>query len=244
MKKGWFLLAAVLLLIGCGKKPADNAPRVGKVVVDTIADIPCYVYLPKGCKGNGVKYPVLYLQHGMWGNETDWTTQGRLLELTDSLLALGEIREMVVVMPDNCPSRPTYEEEKANATNGYWENHFAEFMAETESRYPVSTKPEERAIAGLSMGGYHTMKVATTLNGEFAYVGMFSPATFMNEAPTQPKVLWLGIGNEDFLYDMVMGYRRWLEQNHYEYVYYESAGGHTWDNWQDYFCRFAKLIFK
>lgn len=92
-------------------------------------------------------------------------------------------------MPDNCPHRDTYEEEKDNATTGEWENHFAEFMAEAEKKYSISSNPAERAIAGLSMGGYHTMRVSHVLAGQFAYVGMFSPATFVHQAPTEYKFL-------------------------------------------------------
>ena len=54
----------------------------------------------------------------------------------------------------------------------------------------------------------------------------------------------VGIGKDDFLYSFNEEYRRWLEANHLEYTYYESAGGHTWDNWQDYICRFLKKLYK
>ena len=60
----------------------------------------------------------------------------------------------------------------------------------------------------------------------------------------EKALYWIGIGNEDFLYAQVQEYRRWLEANHHEYTYYESAGGHTWPNWQDYICRFLPLLFK
>ncbi|MBR2166733.1 MAG: hypothetical protein IJ920_00100, partial [Paludibacteraceae bacterium] len=76
----------------------------------------------------------------------------------------------------------------------------------------------------------------------FAYVGMFSPATFVHRAPSEPAKLWLGIGKDDFLYTKVQSYRSWLEENHREYTYYESTGGHTWDNWQDYIVRFLTLV--
>lgn len=235
------ILLTVFALTACGQKAA--APELGTTVRDTINGVPCVVYLPVHYAERTDVFPVLYLQHGMWGNENDWTEQGRLLPIMDSLLHVGQVKEMVVVMPDNCPSRPTSEEEKANATSGEWEGQFATFMAEAESRYRIASEPELRAIAGLSMGGYHTMQVSYVLAGQFAYVGMFSAATFVHHAPEQYRLFWIGIGKDDFLFDSLQDYRRWLEANHIEYTYYESEGGHTWPNWQDYITRFLPKLF-
>ena len=231
------LLLAVIGFAACS--PKSYVPELGTTVRDTINGVPCVVYLPISDE----RYPVLYLQHGMWGNENDWTEQGRLLPIMDSLLQAGQVKEMVVIMPDNCPSRPTYEEEKANATNGEWEAQFATFMTEAERKYPIATEPSRRAIAGLSMGGYHMMQVSHVLPGQFAYVGMFSAATFVHHAPEDYRLFWVGIGKEDFLYESLQDYRRWLEANHVEYTYYESEGGHTWPNWQDYIIRFLPKLF-
>lgn len=240
MKKILFFVGVILLFTACNQPTVKQA---GTVERDTINGVPCCVYLPYAYNIHHT-YPVLYLQHGMFGNEDDWTTQGNLVGIMDSLLKINQVKEMVVIMPDNCPHRDTYEEEKANATTGEWENHFAQFMAEAEQKYSISNDPAERAIAGLSMGGYHTMRVSHVLAGQFAYVGMFSPATFVHQAPADYKVFWLGIGNEDFLFEMVKEYRQWLESNHIEYTYYESAGGHTWPNWQDYITRFLPKLFQ
>lgn len=243
MRKTIYLLA-VLLLWGVVSE-TEAKVRVGTLMRDTLCGIPCRVYLPyqyaKRIKSKKTVFPVLYLQHGMFGNEDDWADKGRLIPIIDSLQQSDGLKEMVVIMPDNCPHFPTADEEKENAISGFWENHFAEFMAEAEQRYRISKAPAQRAIAGLSMGGYHTMRVAHELPGQFAYVGMFSPAPFIHQAPENTAApLWLGIGKEDFLYEMVQAYRRWLEKKHIEYTYYESTGGHTWPNWQDYLVRFLK----
>lgn len=220
---------------------------VGSVLKDTINGVPCVVYIPfkvENQKSKVERYPVLYLQHGMWGNEFDWTEKGNLVGIMDYLLRAGKVKEMVVIMPDNCPGKPTYEEELANATTGEWEQQFAAFMAEAERKYPISNQPSQRAIAGLSMGGYHTMRVSSVLDGQFRYVGMFSAATFVHNMPSEPALLWVAIGKDDFLYHSFSDYRRWLEDNHREYTYYESAGGHDWPNWQDYISRFLPLCFQ
>ena len=234
MRRLFLLFAGLVMMTGAQAKS-------GTVVTDTINGVPCRVYVPE----NGLtdeRYPVLYLQHGMWGTEHDWVEKGDLLRILDSLLAIDAIDERVIVMPDNCPSRPTYEEEMANATTGEWEANFATFMAEAEAKYPIDGNPDTRAIAGLSMGGYHTMRVAHVLDGAFAYVGMFSPATFVHNYAPSAKVYWIAIGTEDFLYESVTDYRKWLDENGLAYTYYESAGGHTWPNWRDYIVRFLQMI--
>ena len=238
------LCAGIMTLVGCTSQ-APNCKQVGSLSQDTILGVPCMVYVPHHYASRPHEvFPVLYLQHGMWGNEFDWAEKGNLLNIMDSLLKAGRVKEMVIIMPDNCPSRPTYEEEKDHATNGEWENHFADFMAEAERMYRISEKPSQRAIAGLSMGGYHTMRVSSVLDGQFAYVGMFSAATFVLEAPSEPAILWTAIGKDDFLYESFTEDRRWLEASHREYTYYESAGGHDWPNWQDYIGRFLPKCFK
>lgn len=239
MKKILLFLWVSILFTACHQQTVKQA---GTIEIDTIQGVPCCVYLPYAYNSK-ITYPVLYLQHGMFGNEEDWIKQGNLVAIMDSLLKINAVKEMVVIMPDNCPHKPDYEEEKNNATSGEWENNFALFMAEAEHKYSISTDPSERAIAGLSMGGYHTMRVSYVLDGQFAYVGMFSPATFIHQAPTTPKVFWIGIGKEDFLYDSLQEYRKWLDTNHIEYTYYESTGGHTWPNWQDYITRFLPKLF-
>lgn len=244
MRKILFTSLCILALVGCTQTMPDTN-QVGTVTRDTIIGVPCCVYLPHQYADRAEEiFPVLYLQHGMWGNESDWTEKGNLTGIMDSLLQRGAIKEMVIIMPDNCPGRPTYEEEKANATDGHWEGNFARFMAEAESRYHISNLPSQRAIAGLSMGGYHTMMVSSVLDGQFAYVGMFSAATFVHHMPSEPTLLWTAIGKDDFLYESFQNYRRWLEENHREYTYYESTGGHDWPNWQDYIARFLPKCFQ
>ena len=259
MKHSLYLAAAVLTAVwmsSCNAKRTEPL-CAGSVVRDTLNGTPCCVYMPNKVQSDK-PYPVLYLQHGMYGNEDDWTAKGRLVEIMDSLLQIGEVKQMVVIMPDNCPAKPTSEEERANAMNGEWVLQFPTFMAEAEARYPISHEPSQRAIAGLSMGGFHTLHVSHHLHGQFAYVGLFSAAirpvedypVYANredEVREQMKtttLYWIGIGREDFLYDDNADYRRWLEANHLEYTYYESAGGHTWDNWQDYLGRFLPKLFQ
>ena len=263
MKKLSIFLTALSLvgiaLVGCGKK-SPVTRQVGSVERDTILGVPCCVYLPYAYAERAAAqevFPVLYLHHGMFGNENDWPTQGNLIAIMDSLLQRDLVKEMVVIMPDNCPGKPTYEEERANGMSGNWEASFPDFMAETEGRYSVSDQPSQRAIAGLSMGGFHTMHVSHHLHGQFDYIGLFSAVIlppelvgpYMNwesetrEAIESASVYWIGMGREDFLFDQLQDFRRWLDKNHLAYSYYQSEGGHEWPNWQDYLGRFLPLCF-
>jgi len=283
------VLATLTALTAC-TRPADKMYS-GTIERDTLLGVPCCVYLPadytQRVENKHEVFPVLYLQHGMYGSEDDWTVQGHLVHWMDSLSACGEIREMVVIMPDNfLGSVPqdkrktiinaaditpdgepfdtsagsahwrklTREQERGYEMSGFWEARFRAFMEEAESRYNISTDPSRRAIAGLSMGGFHTMHISHYLHDEFGYIGLFSPVIFPPDsaevynhwqeevrmmADRQP-LYWMGMGRDDHLYNQLQDYRQWLEENHIEYTYYESAGGHTWDNWQDYLCRFIK----
>ena len=273
---------------------AHKTTNTGTIERDTLLGVPCCVYLPDSyaerMKRTHEVFPVLYLQHGMYGSEDDWSTQGNLLHWMDSLLQRGAVKEMVVVMPDNfLGSMPpaerealinapnitpngepfetkkgaahwrkfTREQERGYEMSGYWERHFAEFMEEAERKYSIGRTPAQRAIAGLSMGGFHTMHVSHYLHGQFGYIGLFSslvvsPNTSevydnweneVRELMHNEPVYWIGMGRDDFLYDQLQDYRQWLEENHFEYTYYESSGGHTWENWQDYICRFMKKLF-
>jgi hypothetical protein len=65
----------------------------------------------------------------------------------------------------------------------------------------------------------------------------------MRHMAATPPMYWIGMGRDDFLYAQMQDYRLWLDMNNFEYTYYESLGGHTWENWQNYLCRFLKKIF-
>jgi enterochelin esterase family protein len=287
-------LVTAIMLSSCTQQSTNTTPAVGTIVRDTLLGVPCCVYLPSNYAERVQKaqeiFPVLYLQHGMYGSEDDWTVQGNLLYWMDSLLQCGAVKEMVVVMPDNfLGSMPpaerqalidapnitpqgepfdtekgaahwrkfTREQERGYEMSGYWEKNFPLFMEAVEQRYSVSNLPAQRAIAGLSMGGFHTMHVSHYLHGQFGYIGLFSALVV---SPNHSEVYdnwqeevrlmmdshplyWIGMGKEDFLYDQLQDYRKWLEQNNIEYTYYESQGGHTWPNWQDYICRFMQKLF-
>lgn len=317
MKKHSLILLSLIALLSISQ-PVKASKNVGTIERDTLLGVPCCVYLPyQYTMRAGLEkevFPVLYLQHGMYGSEDDWAQQGDLIKWMNMLLLAGQVREMVVIMPDNflgslppeerenlmrapnvTPSGETFSTEKGSAhwrklteeqeqsyeMSGYWEEHFQAFMQEAESRYSISKDPSQRAIAGLSMGGFHTMHISHYLHGQFAFVGLFSAVIIprngaelledvedtqfhtagfdmqldyvspaynnwmadMRHMAATPPMYWIGMGRDDFLYAQMQDYRLWLDMNNFEYTYYESLGGHTWENWQNYLCRFLKKIF-
>ena len=105
MRQSIVAVLLVCLFASCGHVASDHFPIVGTLERDTLLGVPCFVYLPhdyaERVKESQEVFPVLYLQHGMYGSEDDWSKQGRLLHWMDSLLATQSVKEMVVVMPDN-----------------------------------------------------------------------------------------------------------------------------------------------
>lgn len=228
------------------------------------------VYTPAGYEESDEKYPVLYLLHGMGGDEEAWLTSGRAAQILDNMIARGEVKPMVVVMPNGHTSieaAPGYGSEGMKRPytplpdfyNGDMERSFGDVMRWVESNYRVRTDAAGTGVAGLSMGGFNASNISANYPGEFDYVGLFSPG--MRRTPSKSwvfdnlaskrktqsekgyKLFWIGIGSDDFLYDDVKRYRETLDSEGFVYEYHESAGGHTWSNWRDYLRIFLPKLF-
>jgi len=229
------------------------------------------IYTPPNYENNNEKYPVLYLLHGMGGDEEAWIALGRTSQIMDNLIAQGKAKPMIVVMTNGnvaqeaAPGesslglyKPTMQLE--NTMDGKFEATFPDVIKFVESNYRVKADKANRAIAGLSMGGYHSLHISRYYPNTFDYVGLFS-AAIMPSQTTSPvyadfditlqkqkdnglKLYWIAIGKTDFLYKNVTEYREKLDQIGFPYKYVESEGGHTWTNWRDYLSEFAPLLFK
>ena len=226
------------------------------------------VYTPAGYEAGYRNYPVLYLLHGMGGDEEAWVATGRVAEIMDNLIAEGRVVPMIVVMPNGCmrhDAAPGYSEEgfykpyMSGSMDGSFEEYFADIVAWTDAHYRTYPLKERRAIAGLSMGGFHAMQISKRYPDMFDYVGLFSAAIYrgeegvavyenLEEAIAEQfargvALYWIGIGEDDFLYDENVRFRAMLDSHDYEYEYVESAGGHTWRNWRCYLTTFAERLF-
>ena len=230
------------------------------------------VYTPPGYESSTQKYPVLYLLHGAGGDEEAWMALGRLSQIMDNLIAEGKAKPMIVVMPNGnvtqeaAPGegirgfyKPQFMEPKT--MSGSYIGTFMDIVNFVEKNYKVKANKENRAIAGLSMGGFHSLHISRYFPNTFDYVGLFSPAIMPN-ANVQSKVFdnfdstlkaqmdngyklyWIGIGKSDFLYKAVADYRAKLDKMGMKYRYVETNGGHIWKNWRIYISDFAPLLFK
>ncbi len=227
------------------------------------------IYTPAGYEEGKGRYPVLYLLHGMGGDEDAWSATGRVAEIMDNLIASGKAEAMIVVMTNGCTKHvaaPGYSHEgmwrpyMSGSMDGSFEAMFPSIVEWVDDHYHTKAKKTHRAIAGLSMGGFHSMQISKEYPAMFGYVGLFSAAIFRGKegietyANTEAKLerqfaegvelYWIGIGKEDFLYDENVRYRELLDSEGYPYTYRESEGGHIWRNWRIYLGEYAQLLFK
>ena len=120
-----------------------------------------------------------------------------------------------------------------------------------ENSYRVLTNKQNRAVAGLSMGGGHTISVTVNNPDMFDYIGVMSNGTgeenadqFDALAEANPRLYWVGCGEDDFLVARARSLAQILEDKGFTYTYYENTGGHTWTNWRIYLSELAPLLFK
>lgn len=232
------------------------------------------VYTPAGYENGKQKYPVLYLLHGMGGDEEAWIATGRAAEILDNLIASGKAVPMIVVMPNGnisqqaapgeapgLPKQPSFNLPKT--MDGSFEEAFPEIKQFVEQHYRTINDKSHRAIAGLSMGGFHSQSISANHPDWFKYVGLFSAAIvdgqrqksnlkmyghfddkLKKQFADKNLYYWMGIGRTDFLYDMNKTYRNGLDKMGCKYTYMETDGGHIWRNWRVYLTEFVQKLFK
>ena len=172
-------LALFILCAGCCPK-AKQSIEASQVVVSTfpssIGEAGVSIYLPEGYTASKQDYPVLYLLHGSGDDETGWLTKGCAKAILDSLITNELCPPMIVVMPNGYLEQTGkhYAPETRLWMESTFEENFSQLIVWTESHYRTINDKQHRAIAGLSMGGFHTMHTAALLNQSFDYVGIFS----------------------------------------------------------------------
>ena len=216
-----------------------------------------HVYTPPGYMRDSKKYPVLYLVHGAGDSDDSWTSIGHAHYILDNLLAAGKAKPMIVVMPFG------HTPERAGAdmlTNTDFASDFLkDLIPYVEASYRTINKPASRAMAGLSMGGAHTLNTGLPHAELFGYIGIFSMgfmapqqamdyetmnAAALDKGAGKFKLVDYAMGKTDFLYSSVAPTRAMLDKHGIKHVYNESDGGHTWVNWRHYLEDFAPRLFK
>ncbi|MBR4700041.1 MAG: esterase [Prevotella sp.] len=233
------------------------------------------VYTPAGYDNNTKeKYPVLYLLHGAGGDENAWSELGRAAQILDNLIAQGKAKPMIMVMPNgnggqqavpgeypNSMYKPSFMNERT--MDGAIEAAFVkDVVGYVDSHYRTIADKQHRAIAGLSMGGFHSLWISANNPETFDFVGLFS-AAISRENPQgeyayiyqdldkkltaqfkkAPKLYYIAIGDKDFLFNDNVNYRSKLDAKGVKYEYWETDGGHEWRNWRKYLNAFLQKIF-
>ena len=227
----------------------------------------CFVYTPPGYEANSAKrYPVLYLQHGSFEDETGWPGQGKANLILDNLISEKKATPMIIVMDNGYAYKA-----QDNAAGGRPAMVFEEVMMQEiipmiDARFRTVANRESRAIAGLSMGANQTRPIAMNNLNQFAYYGGFNgtanypsaneinPETFVDGAfkdgtkvNVQLKVLWLGLGTKEAepFPGSVGAFRKMLDKQGIKHVYYESPEtAHEWQTWRRSLHQYAQLLFK
>ena len=223
------------------------------------------VYTPPGYDASAHKrYPVLYLLHGYSDDATAWSAVGRANIILDNLIARGQAKPMIIVMP---LGYGTMEIVRAGwsrvRTPDLWKQNvekfgdalLAEVIPQVEKSYRVSADRQSRAIAGLSMGGAESLVVGLNQLGRFAWVGAFSSGglntNFVSQFPSLDKkandklrLLWIACGKDDGLLKLNEQLCDWLKSKDIKYTWEESSGWHSFLVWRRYLAEFAPLLFQ
>jgi enterochelin esterase-like enzyme len=215
------------------------------------------VYTPPGYSTD-TKYPVLYLLHGIGGDETEWERYADPLVLFDNLVADGKAVPMIVVMPNGRAQENDRAEGNVFATAPAFANFEGDLLNDVipaiESRYSTEPDRMHRALSGLSMGGGQSLNFGLGHLDTFAWVGAFSaapnskqPAELVPDpavARAQLELLFISCGNQDGLIRLSQGVHAYLDENNVPHVWHVDENGHDPTHWQNSLYHFAQLLFK
>jgi enterochelin esterase-like enzyme len=214
------------------------------------------VYTPPGYTADK-KYPVLYLLHGIGGDETEWQRFAKPNVLFDNLIADKKAAPMIVVMPNGRARKNDRAEgnvfESAPAFATFERDLLDDVIPTIESRYSVEKDREHRALAGLSMGGGQTLNFGLGHLDTFAWIGGFSSAPNTKapeelvpdpaKAKEQLKLLWLSCGNKDGLINISQRTQRYLKEKDVPHIWNVDSHGHDATHWRNNLYHFGQLIF-
>ena len=214
------------------------------------------IYLPPGYSA-AQKYPVLYLLHGIGGDENEWARSGKPDIILDNLLADKNATPMIVVLPNGRAAKdvtardPIPQQSPAFAT--FEQDLLKDLIPFVQKNYSAKTDREARAIAGLSMGGGQALNFGLGNLDTFAWVGGFSsapntrsPADLVKDADAAKlKLLYVSCGDADGLFRISQGVHAKLEEKKVPHRYRVISGGkHDFQVWKSDFYHFAQLVFR
>jgi enterochelin esterase-like enzyme len=216
------------------------------------------VYTPPGFSRE-CKYPVLYLLHGIGGDEYEWTRAGAANVILDNLYADGKTVPTIVVLPNGRASTEVTARDpipkQSPAFAAFEKDLLNDLIPFIEKTYPVQAGRESRALAGLSMGGGQSLNFGLNNLDTFGWVGAFSPAPNTRppadlikdhaEATQKLRLLYLACGDQDVLFRISQGVHNMLVKNKVPHLYNVIAGGqHDFKVWNSDLYHFAQLLFR
>jgi enterochelin esterase-like enzyme len=217
------------------------------------------IYTPPGYSKKK-KYPVLYLLHGIGGDEKEWLNGGHPEVILDNLYAQGKVEPMIVVLPngramkDDRATGNIFDSAKVAAFATFEKDLLNDLIPYIEKHYPVYTDREHRAIAGLSMGGGQSLNFGLGNLDKFAWIGAFSAAPNTKtpeelvpdpgKAKQQIKLLWISCGDADGLISFSKRTHDYLIEHNVPHIYYVEPGVHDFKVWKNSLYMFSQLIFK
>ena len=217
------------------------------------------IYTPPGYSKKK-KYPVLYLLHGIGGDEKEWLNGGHPEVILDNLYAQGKVEPMIVVLPngramkDDRATGNIFDSAKVAAFATFEKDLLNDLIPYIEKHYPVYTDREHRAIAGLSMGGGQSLNFGLGNLDKFAWIGGFSSAPNTktpeelvpdaDKARQQIKLLWISCGDADGLISFSKRTHDYLVEHNVPHIFYVEPGVHDFKVWKNSLYMFSQLIFK
>jgi len=217
-----------------------------------------WVYTPPGYETDlKAIYPLLVLQHGSGDRHDGWVTHGKAHWILDNLIHERKALPMIVVMIDGHPLGMVPREMadlRAKSLEAFKTELMSEALPIVQGAYRVSQKREDRAIAGLSMGGWQSLSTGMTNLKQFAAIGSFSGAVDEKEIQTalddpegtnsKMKLLWIACGEKDFLLERNEQLISTLKTKGIQHEWRLTPGDHSWPVWRDYLAEFAPKLFR
>jgi enterochelin esterase-like enzyme len=226
------------------------------------------IYTPPDYDKSSTRYPVLYLLHGAGSTETSWTARGQAQVILDNLIADGKLKPLVVVMPFGYAFARTAAGGRGDAAEnkqqreGFTRDFLEDVIPMIDKSFRVYGDRDHRAIAGLSLGGAQSLAIGLTHTDLFSRIAGFSSATGAATNPEsggfdfdkvladsahinkQLKLLWVGCGTEDTLFQSNMAFADLLSKHKIEHIVRVTGGAHTYAVWQRYLNEVAPMLFQ
>jgi enterochelin esterase-like enzyme len=257
--------ASILHLPGTPPNPWDfqEVPH-GTVHLHTYLSKPlakqrsAWVYTPPGYEADAkTPYPLLVLQHGSGDRQETWVVHGKANWILDNLIAAGKAKPMIILMIDGHPLDQITRgmaDRRSLSLAAFKNELFEDAIPLVESHYRVSPDRTQRAIAGLSMGGWQALSIGLTNLDRFAWIGSFSGAVDENEIKpalddaagtnAKLKMLWIACGENDRLLERNKQLIAKLKACGVNYEWHETPGDHSWPVWRNYLTEFAPKLFR